>query len=388
VSIQRKEFLLSGAAALGTAAVPSVARAQFQRFNQQLTIAVNVPLSGDRQGIGQQIAGGVQAAIDEANLYSGAYSTAFTMRTFDDIDALAQSMVNVQFAAADPNMLAVIGGADGPLITASLPTYANNQMPLLVPGSTADSVTAQGYRIVWRLPTKDSQEGQFYARFLAKRKQPPKAALAVTQDGDYGYDVARAFVDEAKNVGLHADGYRFPFEKPDYVRAAKAILAGKPDYIVLCGTIEGMGPLIPALRSAGFAGTFGATEPFYDVASLQKYPNAFVNGFISSSFPPLERAPDVLGALTRFRTRYRVTALSSFAYAAAQIVIAAAKRTGANNRATMITTLQRPSSYDTIVGSFQFLPTGDPVDPNLYFYTVADGKFKYVSPAHPTSFVL
>jgi ABC-type branched-subunit amino acid transport system substrate-binding protein len=388
VSIHRKGFLLSGAAALAGAAMPSAARAQFQRFNQQLTIAINVPLSGDAQGVGLQIADGVQGAIDEANRYAGAYSTAFAMRTFDDQDALAQSMVNVQFAAADSTVLAVIGGADGSLITASLPTYANNQVPLLVPGSTADSVTAQGYRIVWRLPTKDTLEGQYYARFLAKRKQPPKFALAVTQDGDYGYDVARAFVDQAKNAGLHADGYRFPYEKPDYNRAAKAILTENADYILLCGTTNAMGPLIPALRSAGYAGTFGATEGFYNEVTLNKYAAAFANGFISTSFPPLERAPDVLNALTDFRARHRVTALSAFAYAAAQIVIAAARRTGANNRLTMMSALQRPSSYDTIVGSFQFMPTGDPVDTNLYFYTIADGKFKFSAPAHPTSFVL
>jgi ABC-type branched-subunit amino acid transport system substrate-binding protein len=387
VSIRRRDFLLSGAAAVAGAAVPSAARAQFHQFSQQLTIAINAPLSGDRQGVGRQIADGVQGAIDEANRFSG-YSTAFTMRMFDDLDALAQSMVNVQFAAADPTVLAVIGGTDGPLLTSSLPTYANNQVPLLVPGSTADGVTAQGYRIVWRLPTKDSLEGQLYARFLAKRKQQPKFALAVTQEGDYGYDVARSFVDQAKNAGLHADGYHFPYDKPDYARAAKFILEQNPDYIVLCGTTDAMGPLIPALRSAGYAGAFGATEGFYNQATLQRYPHAFAGGFISTSFPPLDRAPDVLNALTDFRARYPVTALSAFAYAATQIVISTARRTGANNRLTMMSALQRPSSYDTIVGSFEFLPTGDPVDPNVYFYTVADGKFKFIAPAHATSFVL
>ncbi|HLI95696.1 MAG TPA: ABC transporter substrate-binding protein [Candidatus Baltobacteraceae bacterium] len=385
--MQRKGFLLSGAAALAGAAVPSAARAQFGHFNQQLTIAINVPLSGDRQGMGQEIASGVQGAIDQANLYAGSYSTLFTMRTFDDMDALAQAMVNVQFAASDATVLAVIGGADGKLLTAALPTYANNQMPLLVPGSTADSVTAQGYRNVWRLPTADSQEGQFYARFLAKRKPQPKFALAVTQDGDYGMDVARAFVDQAKSAGMHVDGYHFPIDKPDYARAAKAILTQSPDYILLCGTTDDMGPLIPALRSGGYAGAFGGTEGFYNQTALQKYPDAFAQGFISTSFPPLDRAPDVLGALTNFRTRYRVTALSAFAYAAAQIVITAA-RTGATNRLTMMSTLQRPTSYNTLVGSFQFLPTGDPVDPNVYFYTIADGKFKFSAPAHATSFVL
>lgn len=387
MTIHRKGFLLSGAAALAGAAVPSAARAQFHPYAQQVTIAVNVPLSGDRQAGGHEIANGVQAAVDEANRFGGSYSTAYSMRAFDDMGALAQAMVNVQFAAADPTVVAVIGGFDGSLITASLPTYANQQMPLLIPGSTTDSVTAQGYRMIWRLPAKDSIEGQLHALFVAKRLKP-KTAIAVTQDGDYGFDAAQAFAGQAKNSGINADGFQFPYDKPDYAAAAKRIVAKKPEYVLLCGTTGAMGPLVPALHAAGYAGTIGATEGFYNEATLANYAQGFAGGFISTSFPPLERAPDVLNELTDFRARYQVTALSAFAYAAAQIVISATRHTGAVSRLATMTALQTPSSYDTLVGSFQFTPMGDPVDPNLYFYAVEDGKFKYVAPSHPTSFVL
>lgn len=379
--------MLSGAAALAGAAVPSAARAQLQPYQQQLTIAVNAPLSGDRAVAGREIANGVQAAVDQVNQFSGSYASAYVMRTFDDMDALAQAIVNVQFAAADPTVLAVVGGFDGSLIAASLSSYANQQMPLIVPGSTADGVTAQGYRMVWRLPTKDSTEGQLHASFIAKRAKPAMA-MAVTQDGDYGYNVAQGFVSQAKSSKFNADGFDFPYEKPDYAAAAKRILEKKPDYILLCGTTDAMGPLIPALRSAGYAGKLGAAQGFYNQATLSKYADAFAGGYISTSFPPLERAPDVLNALTNFRARYQVTSLSAFAYAAAQIVIAASKHTASANRLTTMRALQTPSSYNTIVGSFQFTPTGDPLDPNVYFYEIADGKFKYVAPSHPTAFLL
>jgi len=386
VTIDRKKFIV-GAAGLAGAVMPRAARAQLSPFAQQFTIALNVPLSGDKQSAGREIAAGVQAAADEANRFNGAYSTVFTVRPFDDMDALAQAMINVQFASSDPSVLAVVGGFDGSLLAASLPTYANARMPLLVPGSTADSVTAQGYQVVWRLPTKDSVEGQLHARFVAKRAKP-KSAVAATQDGDYGYDVARSFVDAAKNAGFAADGFQFPLSKPDYALAAKRILEKQPDYVLLCGTTDAMGPLIPALKAAGYAGRLGATQGFYTQATLAKYADAFAGGFVSTSFPPLERAPDVLGALNDFKARYPVTALSAFAYAAAQIIIAAARRSGANSRLAMMSALQRAPSFDTIVGSFQFTPMGDPVDPNVYFYQAADGKFKYVAPAHPTAFVL
>jgi branched-chain amino acid transport system substrate-binding protein len=387
--MKRRSFLLSGASALGAAAIPHTAAAQFlpNRFQQQLTIGVNVPLSGDRAAAGREIANGVQAAIDYTNRFGGTFSTAFAMRTFDDMDALAQSIVNVQFASADSTLLAMIGGFDGSLISASLNAYQNAQMPLLVPASTADSVTARGYRNVWRLPTKDSVEGQLAAQFIAKREKP-KLAIAVAQDGDYGPDVAQGFLNQTKASSVPAYLYLFAYDKPNYTGAAKEIVAKNPDFIYLCGVTGAMGPLVPALRAAGYKGKFGASQGFYNQSALRDYADALAGGFISTSFPPLDRAPDVAMALSDFRTRYAVTALSAFAYAAAQIVIASVRRTGATNRLAVMSALQTPSSYSTMAGQFQFAPTGDPIDPIVYFYTVADGKFKFIAPSHATPFVL
>lgn len=382
--IHRKGFLFSAGAALAAGAAPKMTRAQ--QFSQQFTIAVNVPLSGDRGSAGRQIADGVQAAIDETSQFAMPYSNGFTMRTFDDMDALAQHILNVRFAASDPTVVAMIGGFDGSLLAAALATYANEGMPLLVSGSTADQITAQGYRIVWQLPTKDSTEGQLHAQFVARRLHP-KTAVAVAQDGDYGPQVAQSFANQGKQLGMTSDWFRFPYDKPDFKLAAQRILEKKPDYVMLCGTAESMGPLIPALQGAGYPGKLGASEGFYSRATLSSYAKAFAGGFISTSLAPLDRAPDVFNALNDFRARYPVTALSAFAYAAAQIVIAAVK-TGANNRLSVMNALQRSNTYNTIVGSFQFTPLGDPVNPNLYFYTTDGNAFKYVAPAHPTAFVL
>ena len=387
--MKRRTFVLSGAAALGVAAIPSAVRAQVfpNHFQQQLTIAVNVPLSGDRAEGGRQIADGVQAAIDYTNRFGGTFGSAFAMRTFDDMDALAQSIVNVQFATSDSTIIGSIGGFDGSLIAASLNAYENSQMALIVPGSTADSITARGYRNVWRLPVKDSLEGQLAAQFIGKRAKP-KLAIAVTQDGDYGPDVAQGFLNQSKTSGFPAFVYLFGYEKPNFAGAAKELAAKNPDHIYLCGSTAAMGPLIPALRDAGYKGKFSASQGFYNQPSLRDYAGALTGGYISTSFPPLDLAPDVAAIFNDFRSRYPVTALSTFAYAAAQIIISAARRTGATNRLTLLTALQSPSSYNTMAGQFQFTPTGDSIDPLVYFYTVADGKFKFIAPSHATPFVL
>lgn len=382
--MNRKTFLLSASA---LAALPPPFSPFGQPFARQLTIGVNVPQSGPHAAGGFQIADGVKAAIDEANFYAPNAPTVFAIRIFDDRDDTSQAIANVQFAASDPSLLAIVGGFDATLLEQTLPTYAADEMPLLVSASTDDAITGRGYRNVWRLPTKDSTEGRLFARFAASRERP-KMALAISQDGRYGPDVARGFVDQMKAQHIASDEYVFPQRSPDFAAAAREALTKSPDLIYLCGETAKMGGIAPALRAAGYAGRLGASEGFYNTLTLGQPAAAMHGALVSSSFPPLGRLASASSQLRDFEAHYAVTALSAFAYAAAQIIIAAAQRIGAASRLAMLSALQAPVSYDTIVGSFQFSALGDPIDPNVYFYSVGPKAFTFVAPAHPTNALL
>jgi ABC-type branched-subunit amino acid transport system substrate-binding protein len=82
--------------------------------------------------------------------------------------------------------------------------------------------------------------------------------------------------------------------------------------------------------------------------------------------------------------------VAMFGYAAAQIIISAISRSSATARNTLLNALQTGSNLpvSTIAGNFTFLPTGDQLDPELYFYTVRDGKFTYAHQAHPSTFMM
>lgn len=386
--MRRTHFLLGGSA-VAIASTTTIAGAQILGgFRQQYTVAVSVPLSGDAMRSGEQIADGVRAAINEANNLSGPLGTAFGLRTFDDQNALATAFTNAEFAADDPSIVATIGEFDSTVTLGSLPQYANKQMPLIVPTGTLDEITQRGYRNVFRLPVKDSTEGRFFAQYLS-RERHPKLAMAVTQDGDYGTGVAQGFVDGAKVEKMTADGYVFPYVKPDFAAAAKAIIAKSPDFIYLCGKTGDMGPLVATLRAGGYAGSFGASEGFYNIATMQQYGALLEGAVFSSSLPPLDRAPSIFTELADLRGRLgQVSGLSAFGYAAAQIVMQAARRTGATNRLAMLSTLRNGGSYATLVGNYSFDANGDPIDPNVYFYTIAGGKFKFLKPSKPNGFIL
>ena len=171
------------------AATTGVASAQ--QVLGQTTIGVEGPFSGDMNQLGNQMANGVRAAVEDANNSRGALDRLYGIRTFDDTDSIAGGIVNAQFACSDNTIFAVVGHLSGRVTDAAVTQYANSAMPIVVPSSSMDAITTHGYRNVFRLPTRDSIEGYLGATFMEKQFSP-KRPLVVTQDGYYGPAVAQA----------------------------------------------------------------------------------------------------------------------------------------------------------------------------------------------------
>ncbi len=353
-----------------------------------IVIGVCAPLTGERAALGTQLVNGARQAVYEANRMIGNLDRSFGLRTFDDQDTIVGGVMTAQFSGADPSIVATVGHLNESVTNATLSQYANARMPLIVPASSADSITSHGYRNVFRLPTKDSIEGQLFAHFLVS-KQRPVHAVALTQDGDYGRDVARGFVQQMGVEAVRTDSIAFPQSDPPLADIAKKIIAIQADYVFFAGNTDAMGPLLPTLRAAGFTGGIGASQGFYNPQTAQKYAREFGNGLVSTSMPPLDRVQAVNNYLSDLRANYgAVTPVSAFGFSAAQLAIAAVQRTGAIERLSLLRAFANAASYETLVGTFSFSFSGDPADPNLYFYSLVDGGFKYVNSAHSSSFLI
>ncbi len=112
-----------------------------------------------------------------------------------------------------------IGHLSGKITSQVLRYYADANMGLIVPAATTDSITAQGYRNVFRLPTKDSTEGTLHAKFVAKEKRGKKVAV-VYVDGDYGPEVAGTFLKQTSGDGLNPVDVKLSNDRPDIEGAA------------------------------------------------------------------------------------------------------------------------------------------------------------------------
>ena len=382
--MRRSAFLAAVAAG-----VPALARAQTfgGQYARQLTLGVNVTLSGPRANFGGDVVRGVQAAIDEANRFTTPLQRSFGIRAFDDQNAGNIATTNVAIAAADPSIVAMIGNLSADVTLQALPQYANANFALIVPTVTADSITARSYRNVFRLPTRDSSEGVLIARSLLQGRKKT-TAVVFTVDGDYGADVARGFSDQAKADKHDVQSIVLPasFDPGAPIEQLRGTTA---TFVLFCGKPERLAPIAAGLRAGGYKGDFAASDGFYTQATIDTFARALDGSLVASSLPPLERIPSIFEIFNDFsRSVGAITAFSAYGYAAAQLVIAASGRTTVPNRIGLLDTLQRTGTYSTIVGPYSFNFSGDAMIPNVYFYTVTPDGFKFAKPAIANGFVV
>ena len=390
--IDRRRFL-TGALAAGTcAAAARPASAQvFQGGIAPLTNPVQVglmgPFTGPDRGLGEQMADGVRQAFDEANQGSGIFQRAVQFRTYDDIDDIGVAQQVAQFAAGD-GISAAIGHLRADTTMFALQTYYQNRLPLLVPTTTADDVTAKNYDIVFRLLTKDTVEGQLGA-LDAVNVLKVSSAVVVSQPASYGPAVAAGFLQEFNAAkGASAAQVVVDLEKPDWAAAVAAVAAHSPQAVYFAGISERLGPLLGALRAAGYTGRFTASQGFWNETTVKTYAKQAEGMVASTSMPPLALAPQVRFNVDAYRSRYgAMTPVAAFCYAAAQILAQAVKNTGGGNRSALRTAIAQ-GAFDTVVGSFRFTPQGDPLEPNLYFYELRGGSWIYRRAARNTGFLV
>ena len=379
--ILRSNFL-AGLGATTVAAAPFL-----PSFTPSISIAVVGPFSGSSKKIGERLEAGAQGAVQAANELAGQFARTYAVRTYDDQNTAANASLQSSFATGDSSVIAAIGHVSADCTLQGIANYGPAQLAVIVPFNTDDRITATQYRTVFRLPTKDTFEGEIFARtVLAQYK--PKVPYVFVQDADYGADVANGFIDLMKSQKITAPYTQFSYNKANFSDVVTKALVSAPDYVFLAGTVGDMGPIVGVLRAQGYTGPIGASQGFFDPGVAQL--GAAADGMmVSTSMPYLPLAPSTVRLRQDFEVHFgAMDAFAAFGYAAAQLIISAVSRTNAAGRNSVVTAIAQGIPIDTMVGQYSFNAFGDAVTPQLYYYTLKNGQFSYLKQAHPSGFMI
>jgi branched-chain amino acid transport system substrate-binding protein len=98
--------------------------------------------------------------------------------------------------------------------------------------------------------------------------------------------------------------------------------------------------------------------------------------------------PTVNTFVTQFQSHFgRLSAYALFGYVAAQIAIQSTKSAKSTDH-RMVDRALSTGTFDTVLGQFQFLPSGDVLGADVYFYQYKKGAFVYQSAAYPNPLIV
>ncbi|MHB8462261.1 MAG: ABC transporter substrate-binding protein, partial [Vulcanimicrobiaceae bacterium] len=215
----------------------------------------------------------------------------------------------------------------------------------------------------------------------------PKRTVIVSRESGYGIDLAKAYLQQARIDKRDATLVTVPDGVYDATTLATSLLTTTPDCLYLAGTSADFGALLSALHATPFRGTFVLSDGFYDPQTLKLY-GAFLNdAWIATPMPPLDRISNASPDFFELRNALGATsALAVFSYAAAQIILAVAQRTGALSRLAVLQSMRVGGGYNTLIGPYSFDAFGNPINANVYFYKADGDKFAYRTAAIPSPY--
>ena len=386
------KFILSAAAVLVCLlAVPRTVGAddEFPPYTKIVGIAVVAPLSGPERQLGLDLSNGAQAAVEDANQSRSLTDFGWVMHSFDDQGDPGIAEQQAQFALVDPTNAIVIGHLGGEETFLALHVYHESEVPLIVPTASLGAITQQGYDNVFRLCPPDSMEGALAARY-AERSVKPTTVAAVWEQDDYGNATATSFVASLKSAKTKVQDFPVDVDLKTLKTVVSNVAAFNPDLIYLTGRGDLMAKVLIALRKAGVNAQVLGTSPLYDSALVnQKDFKPVADGMlVGTCVPPIEFMPQAQVFQQRFQAKYgRLSAYALFGYVAAQVAINATVQGRSSDKKAIIRQLDS-DIFQTVIGDMSFRSNGDPIDPDIYFYKVDSGSFKYVGSALPNPAVL
>lgn len=164
-----------------------------------LVIGGSGPLTGDYSSYGISVKQGAQLAVDEINAAGGVNGVKFELAFEDDV-ADPVTATNAYAKMADEGMQVTLGGTtSGACLSAA--TEAEKDGILMVTPS-ASQVECCAADNAFRICFTDPTQGVFAAQTIKNENLGTKVAVIYDKSNDYSAGIQKAFVEEAKNIGL------------------------------------------------------------------------------------------------------------------------------------------------------------------------------------------
>lgn len=365
--------------AVGCAAQPAPETDDAAAEATVVKIGFAAPLTGDNALYGEGMKRAVELAIEEANGSEAAMAKGITFEIKAEDDAAdPKQAVNVANAlVADAGVVALVGHFNSGCSIPASPVYNEANMAMVTVSSNPQ-LTAQGYNVVNRIVAKDDAQGGF-AGNLATELGFKKVAL-IDDATPYGQGLATEF----KKAFTAAGGEIISEDRiqPKEVNFSSLVTKMKkdgPDAVYYAGAHTEGALITKQMTEAGLKVPVIGGDMLFTPEHIKIAGADNAEGDIATSLGlPLEQQPKGAEFLERYQAKFGAApeAYDSYAYDAANVIIAAVLEAGADRAA--VASAIRAGSVDGVTGTIAFDENGDNKQQIISAYKVEAGEWKQI----------
>ena len=350
---------------------------------ETITLAVSSALAGGYAAYGQDMVNGVEMAIADF----GGTLEGWTVEVagYDDACEGAPAVTVAEQIAADPAILGVIGPMCSGSVYPASDIYADNNVIMITPSSTAVVITARGYENLFRTVANDDLQAETTVGFL--NGDLGLTTLGIMHDQSlYGEGIAQAVSDKFEAAGGTVTAFEgITRGETDYSAVISNVIADSPEAVYFGGMDAEGALLINQLRSAGYEGVFFGPD---GIKSKPTYIDAS-GGAAEGSYATFGAVAGAVGVEeweARFTEAYGApVAYGPGSYDSASILLQAAAEVAfvdADGNLQIprhaLAEQVRSTPYDGVTGHLEFTDTGDLGRVSITVFEVQDGDFVQV----------
>ena len=340
-------------------------------------IGAALSLTGPAASYGAQQRAGIQAALDEVNQGGG---MKLSVLIEDDASTKEQGITVFQKFINRDKVSAIIGPTLSNTASAADPLAQQAKVPVLGISNTAATGITDIGNYIWRDSLTEAQVIPGAFRKAQEKLQFKTAGVLYGNDDVFtkaGYDVMqKALADQGvKVVGTQT------FAKPDrdYNAQLTALIAAKPDVLVVSALADNAASIVAQARQRGWTGPVLGGNGFNSPAFIKNAGAAAEGVMVGTSWNSLSQDPANQKFLAAMKKAgVNPDQFSAQAYTGVIILAEAIRQSGGKTgREDIEAGLGQLKDLETPLGKFSFTPGRDAQhEPSVQ--QVKDGKFQIV----------
>jgi branched-chain amino acid transport system substrate-binding protein len=329
-------------------------------------------LSGFASGLSGPMRNGAKLAVDRfTQSHPGC---AVSLVEFDTGGDRGKAATVAAQAAADPQLIGVVGPLLSGESASALPVLDRTGLPMITPSATSSALSAHGWKVFHRGLPNDTAQARGAARYLRETMGAKK--VYVVDDGSaYGTEAAGTVRQALGSAVVGSE--RVP--GTNFTGTVAKLKSSGADAVYYGGYYDGAGPLLSQMRKAGVGITLVAGDGIDDPELFTLADGQYIDGTIATcSACAVITDADFLQAYgTAFNAE--PTGFAATAYDVTNIFLLGLAH-GAADRRAMLTFV---NGYDGpgVIGRHRFAPNGepDPAAANVDIMQIRAGQFQWVA---------